>query len=299
MCKTRMCEDNGSNYGKAVRGNGGGMVSPSTLSTTTTPSFLVRNIDNVNGRYLYAKGLLTLWDFLEHKGRISKTHVIISKRNDASVLKIIPVKDKSRYFEKGRLIISWRIKKRLGKYKRVPGLMETLTYDPKKIGKQEAWASYGKDTRRFLNSINQYRKRRGWRRLHYLWVVEVQKETTGYPHVHIFFPNLKWLAPVNILASNWSEGRANVESPKKINVNCVGYISKYLSKMNGWTDLHLALLWNGGCRMYGFSRGFSVKEEEKEKEWQRWHVVKTDSIERLEKTLEEGGFKIERDDKKR
>jgi len=171
--------------------------------------------------------------------------------------------------------------------------METLTYDPKKISKVDAWRSFGQDVRRFLNSINQYRKRRGWQRLHYLWIVEVQKQT-GYPHVHIFFPKLKWLAPVEILSGNWGHGRANVESPKKIKVNCAAYISKYLRKMTGWTELHQALLWSGGCRMYGFSRGFSAAIEKRAPEWDKWGIVKTTNQDKLEKQFEAGGYIIDR-----
>jgi hypothetical protein len=219
--------------------------------------------------------------------------VILHKEDEPSVVKVMPVSCKSRYFDDGRLHMSRRIRKRLGKYQRVPGLMETLTYDPKKVGKREAWASFGKDTRRFLNAVNEYRKRRGWRRLHYVWVVEVQP-TTGYPHVHIFFPNLRWLASVRIISGNWRQGRANVESrPKKIKVNCAGYISKYLRKMRGWSELHLALLWCGKCRMYGFSRGFSAKLEKRESEWKRWQIVETENAEQLEKMLEGGGYEVE------
>jgi len=175
--------------------------------------------------------------------------------------------------------------------------METLTYDPKKIGKQEAWAQFGKDTRRFLNAVNQYRRRRGWRRTHYLWVVEVQAQT-GYPHVHIFFPNLRFLAPVSVPSGNWRRGRANVESPRKITVNCAAYVSKYLRKMHGWSDLHLALLWSGRSRMYGFSRGFSPKVERKESEWRRWRITRSKNAEAMVKLLEEGGFIVEGKDKK-
>jgi len=170
--------------------------------------------------------------------------------------------------------------------------METLTYDNRRIGKRKAWASFGKDTRRFLNAVNQYRKRRGWRRLHYLWVVEVQPGT-GYPHVHIFLPKLKWIAPLDIINGNWRQGRSNIESPKKIRVNCAAYISKYLRKMRGWSDLHLALLWSGKCRMYSFSRGFSAKTEKRESEWQRWQIVETEHPEEMEKVLEEGGYEVE------
>lgn len=261
-------------------------------SSNTTPSFLVLNKDNVNARLHRARGLITMWDFLEYKGRIGRTHVILQEKDVPVSLKIMPARCRSRYFDDGRLFMSRKIKKRLGKYEKVPGLIETLTYDPKKIGKQEAWASYGEDTRRFLNAVNQYRKRRGWRRLHYFWVVEVQPGT-GYPHVHVLFPNLGWLAPLDILNGNWKRGRANVEMPKKITVNCAAYISKYLRKMRGWSDIHLALLWSGRCRMYNFSRGFSAKIEKKESEWQRWHVIETDKIEALEFSLMKGGYVID------
>jgi len=254
-------------------------------------------MNNVNGKLYWAQCLRTLWNFEVYKGRIGRINVVLNRRDEPSVLKIMPTSCKSRYFEDGRLYMSRKIRRRLGKYEKVPGLMETLTFDKKIIGKREAWASFGKDTRRFINAVNQYRKRRGWRRLHYLWVVEVQRGT-GYPHVHIFFPNLRWLAPLKIINGNWRQGRANVESPKKIKVNCAAYISKYLSKMRGWLDLHLALLWSGKCRMYGFSRGFPAKIEKKESEWQRWQIIETEHPEQLEKGLEEGGYTVEHNERK-
>jgi len=269
-------------------GNGGGGGSHAAGS----PSFLVHNKDNVNAELWRARNLLALWDFQVYKGRIGRTHVILNKRGEPSVLKVMPTSCRSRYFDDGRLYVSRRIRERLGRYEKVPGLMETLTYDTKRVGKREAWGSFGKDTRRFLNAVNQYRRRRGWRRLHYLWVVEVQAGT-GYPHVHVFFPNLRWLAPLEIINGNWRQGRANVESPKRIKVNCAAYVSKYLRKMRGWLDLHLALLWSGRCRMYSFSRGFSGKVEKLESEWQRWQVIETEHVERLKKGLEEVGYAIE------
>ena len=66
---------------------------------------------------------------------------------------------------------------------------------------------------------------------------------------------------------------------------------------SGWSDLHLALLWSGRCRMYGFSRGFSAKLESKESEWQRWHIVETSNLESLERSLEEGGYIVEHNEK--
>lgn len=262
----------------------------------SSPSFLVRNSDNVNAQLHRAKGLLTMWDFLEVKRRIGTTTILLSRKENPMEIAIIPAKNRSRYFAEGRLSMSYRLRKRLGKFEKVPGLMQTLTYNPKKISKQEAWGSYGGDTRRFLNAIKQYRKRRGWKGLHYFWVVEVQKET-GYPHVHIFFPRLRWLAPLNIINGNWRHGRANIESPKKININCAAYISKYLRKMKGWSDLHLALLWAGRNRMYGFSRGFSVKNLSKVSEWNGFGIVNGDDIGKLKKILEGGGFTISANNK--
>jgi hypothetical protein len=91
------------------------------------------------------------------------------------------------------------------------------------------------------------------------------------------------------------QGRANVETPRKIKVNCAGYISKYLRKMEGWLDLHLALLWSGRSRMYGFSRGFSAKAEKEESEWQFWCAFEEiEDREVFEKTLEESGFGVDR-----
>lgn len=279
---------NRSLYRRAIVGDGGG-----GSHAPASPSFLVPNMDNVNGQLYWVQSLATVWDFLEHKGCIGKTNVVLHKKDEPSVLMIMPASCKSRYFEDGRIYMSKKIRRRLSKYENVPGLMVTVTYDPKKVGKREAWGSFGKDIRRFLNAINQYRKRRGWPRLQYLWVVEVQRGT-GYPHVHIFFPNLRWLAPLEIINGNWRRGRANVESAKKVKIsNCAAYISKYLRKMKGWSDLHLALLWSGKCRMYGFSRGFSAKVEKRESEWERWQIVETEHREQLEKVLEEGGYTVE------
>ena len=104
-----------------------------------TPLFLVRNKDNVNAQLWRAKGLITMWDFLVYKRRIGMTNIILQEKLIPLSLKIMPVKCHSRYFNDGRLYISRKIKRRLGKFEKIPGLMETLTYDTKRISKQEAW----------------------------------------------------------------------------------------------------------------------------------------------------------------
>ena len=106
-------------------------------------------MNNVNGQLYWARNLVTVLDFLLYKGRIGRTNVVLNRKDDSSVMKIIPAKCRSRYFEDGRIYMSRKIRKRLGRYENVPGLMQTLTYDPKRVGKIEAWSSFGKDTRRF------------------------------------------------------------------------------------------------------------------------------------------------------
>ena len=84
-----------------------------------------------------------------------------------------------------------------------------------------------------------------------------------------------------------------MKSPRRIKVSCAAYISKYLRKMEGWFDLHLALLWSGKCRMYGFSRGFWAKIEKAESEWERWQIIETSKVEVLESSLMKYGFVID------
>jgi hypothetical protein len=55
---------------------GGGSHSPAS------PSFLVINKDNVNAKLWRPWNLLALWDYLEYKGRIGMTHVILRMVNE-------------------------------------------------------------------------------------------------------------------------------------------------------------------------------------------------------------------------
>ncbi|MHA1974701.1 MAG: hypothetical protein ACTSW1_17020 [Candidatus Hodarchaeales archaeon] len=90
--------------------------------SSSPPSFLVHNIDNVNYPYSWAKGLLTMWDFLVYKGRIGRTNILLNHKLDNSLLKIVPASCKSRYFDDGRWNISRNIIKRLGRFNKVKGL---------------------------------------------------------------------------------------------------------------------------------------------------------------------------------
>ena len=73
-----------------------------------SPSFLVHNKNNVNAQLYRAESLLAMWDFLEYKGRIGRTHVVLSKRDEPSVLRTMPAGCRNSYFTDGRLYIASR-----------------------------------------------------------------------------------------------------------------------------------------------------------------------------------------------
>ena len=75
---------------------------------TASPSFLVLNKDNVNAEAYRAEGLLAMWDFLVYKGRIGRTHVLLSKRDEPSALRIMPAGCRNSYFTDGRLYVASR-----------------------------------------------------------------------------------------------------------------------------------------------------------------------------------------------
>lgn len=90
-------------YSTAFGGEGGG-----GSHSPASPSFLVHNMNNVNAELYWAQSLLALWDFLEYKGRIGRTHVVLSKRDEPSALRIMPAGCRNSYSTDGRLYIASR-----------------------------------------------------------------------------------------------------------------------------------------------------------------------------------------------
>ena len=227
--------------------------------------------------------------FREFKERQAKQVVVLQGKENAEEVALIKPTWSSRYFEDGRKRIKRKIRKRLGHRQSMRGVLLTLTYDPKKISKVKAWLEYGKHVRAFLDALNKYRARRGWKkRLGYLWVVEVMKGT-GYPHLHIFFPGLKWLAPKEYLSQAWEWGFTRVEGTRTI--NGASYVCKYISKLEGWNELALALLWLGKSRLYSFSRWLSLVLPSKPKRYFRLGVILGD-LGVITSLLLQGGFAI-------
>ena len=63
----------------------------SGVRPSSSPSFLVRNMGNVNDQLFWARGLKTMWDFLEYKVRTGRMHVLLNRKDDCRAVKLMPV----------------------------------------------------------------------------------------------------------------------------------------------------------------------------------------------------------------
>ncbi|WP_156454327.1 rolling circle replication-associated protein [Lampropedia cohaerens] len=99
---------------------------------------------------------------------------------------------------------------------------------------------------RFLDSARKWMARRG-HTLHYVWVAELQKRGALHYHVLIWLPKGLTL-PKPDKQSWWPHGMTKIEWAR----NAVGYMVKYLSKMDSGG------LFPRGCRLSG--RGGLPKE---------------------------------------
>jgi hypothetical protein len=183
---------------------------------------------------------------------LQSKRVILRHKDNPAHYKVTSPADVSRYTERGRWRIQQKIRRRLGNSWNMPGVMVTLTYDPKLTSIATAWRDVGKHRREFANKLNLYwRRATGAKRaLGYVSVVEVQP-STGYPHVHMVFPGLKFLAPCQRLTTMWSRGMTDVRY--RDNVSPTSYICKYIGKLKGWDEKYLAILRFCRLRLYSIS----------------------------------------------
>jgi hypothetical protein len=206
--------------------------------------------------------------FDQYLFELKEKRIIIQSLEDPNKARIILPSDASRYTTKGRKRIKAKIYKRLGRWRQCPGVLMTLTFDPKKIERYDAWLYLGRIRRAFMNKLNQWRRRHGYTKLRSLSVIELQKQT-GYPHIHIVFPNLRFVAPIAVLTELWGMANNSVDVLGSDNFSPTAYICKYISKMDGWTDYALAYLWTNKTRIYSMSRDYSLPDyaEKKVPEW--------------------------------
>lgn len=168
--------------------------------------------------------------------------------------------DNSRYTQIGIEKIKEKLHKRLSAYPATFGIMITITVadppekQPKYDGKKsiEAWRTINARGREFTNEINKWRNRHGLKTVRaYVKVLENQPGR-NYPHLHIYFPGLKLLAPIQMMQKLWPEGNVDYEYTQS--TSPVNYITKYLSKMDGRDFMNL-MLYSFDLRLYSNSKG--------------------------------------------
>jgi hypothetical protein len=207
-------------------------------------------------------------EFQGYRQGLAEKLVVIRHKSDSSRAKVICQADSSRYFSEGRYRIKARIAKRMGGFFSCNGLLLSATYDPKLLSLDEAWSDVGSRSRRFLDGLNRWRCRNGMPRVRGVRVVEAQPGT-GYPHIHIAFPKLRWVAPVAKLTDWWGQAINSVDLKYRDGFSPAGYVCKYISKLEGWSDEAMAQIWFNHTRIYSMAHDYYVQPIDKRvPEWE-------------------------------
>lgn len=205
--------------------------------------------------------------FIGYCSKLRDELVVVKSIADGKVAKVVRRADSSRYFLKGRQRIKAKLIKRMGGFYSVPGMMMSVTYDPKLISRDDAWHDVGVRGRRLEDNLNRWRKRAGMAKVRGIRLLEPQRGT-GYPHLHFAYPKLKYLAPIGKLTAWWAQASNSVDLSYRDSFSPAGYVCKYVSKLDGWDDLSLSYIWSNRTRLYSMSRDFYlVPVEKRESEW--------------------------------
>jgi len=198
--------------------------------------------------------------FKDYVGRLSGKWVLVENLKDSSVAKLVSCAGSSRYFPGGRKKQKARIRKALGRWYNCPGLLISLTFNPALISRRDAWRecrrSYGSV---FMERMNLWRKRHGLTKAKYISVIEAQPGS-GYPHLHLVFPYLKYLAESSFMLEVWNQGPGSVDWKLKDGMSPVSYICKYVTKLEGWSDVALSYLWVNRTRLYTMSHDYVLPD---------------------------------------
>jgi hypothetical protein len=216
--------------------------------------------------------------FKEYREELADKVVIIQNRGDKEMVKVIRQADSSRYFPEGRRRIRGKIYKRMGKWWNCPGYLLSCTFDPKMISKRDAWREVGSRGSRLEDAVNVWRKRNGMPKVRGIRVLEPQKGT-GYPHLHFAYPNLRWLAPIEKLTEWWDQAVNSVDYKVKDSFSPVGYVCKYVTKLESWPDEALAEIWLNKSRVYSMSDDYYlVPDEKRVPEWSFKNTARLSSV---------------------
>lgn len=187
------------------------------------------------------------------------------KKDGSTVLYRVNACSSSRYFQQGRAQMIKNIHQRLnGKQER--GVFFTLTVDTKRYDLAGAWSSMWLEYNRFKKSLNIYRKRYMNAEHGILYLAALEPHESDYPHLHVYCPGLRWLIKRQDLGKMdnwWGMGSANTEKELRSD-SAESYITKYISKMDGWSELSLAMIWHFRIRIYNLSHQYYTGETEGE-----------------------------------
>lgn len=177
----------------------------------------------------------------------------------------------SRYYPSGRAAIIKKIRRRLN-CEQMEGVFFTLTVDAKRYDMAEAWQRMWRQWNRFKDALNIYRKRHMNAKHSIYYLAALEQHESGYPHLHVYCPGLNWLIKRQDLGKMddwWGMGFANTKKERRQD-SAVGYITKYISKLEGWSEVSMALLWHYEVRLYNMSRCYSKGKQDSE-----WEVLDT------------------------
>jgi len=216
--------------------------------------------------------------FRGYRQALADKLVVLRRLSDSSEAKVIRQSDSSRYFAVGRYRMKAKIIKRMGGFYSCSGLMLSCTYDPKLLSRDEAWADVGARGRRLMDNVNGWRRREGMAKVRGIKVLEEQSQT-GYPHIHIAFPKLRWLARVEDISRWWGQAVNSCELTYRDSFSPAGYVCKYVSKMEGWSDEGLAEIWFNRTRAYSMSSDYYLQPVEKRvPEWSFYGTKRLSSL---------------------
>jgi hypothetical protein len=139
-----------------------------------------------------------------------------------------------------------------------------------------AWETIWPNYADFRRDLEKYLKQHGWKHNpRYIAVLEQHK--SGYPHLHIVYPGLRYLAPKEVINKCWQMGATHVKGSRRggpgVMVSALGYVCKYISKLSGWTEEGLAHLWHSRARLYNISpKLYAIPKEPKAPGWVLQHI---------------------------
>jgi len=198
-------------------------------------------------------------DFLGHMKRLYEKLIVLVNPKEKKVCVKRAIYS-SRYTPQGRQKILRMIRRRLRLWKADHGVLLTLTvaeFDAntslyRGMGKLHAWESIMREGRAFCDELNKWRKRNGKKPIKAFAKIIEDQPGRHYPHLHIYYPGLYFLAPKEVISKLWPYGITNVK--QTFGRTPAEYIIKYLSKESN-NDFMNVMLRTFRLRMYSTSKG--------------------------------------------